>query len=369
METKTWALSKKDTLALKGIAIVAMLFHHLYFSSPSKVETYEGVLRWLGDSGKVCVSLFLFCSGYGLAVQYRNVNGLKGTFKFTMRRLVSLYFNYWVVFFIFVPISILAFNRPLSAAYGQNFNVIRCLGLDLLGLQGFRSYNITWWFNKLIIVLYLLFPVIYLCSRKSGLVTLLISLAICRFWMQLLHFVFFNVDLYIFQLPFVLGILWEKWEDGTIELPLSKHKNTQGLTTYEFFSRHRMLFMIGSLLLFACMMKLRTRVIIPHWTKASMDGFVSVSIVLIVISILRRSETVMRVLSFLGKHSMNVYLIHTFFNGYWFPSFFHTSSLMRSGCNFFVLLVVCLAVSMALEFVKEKTGIYRLLDFVKLRLK
>ena len=135
------------------------------------------------------------------------------------------------------------------------------------------------------------------------------------------------------------------------------NNNIQGLTTYELLSRHKMLFMLGSLLLFACIMKLRMRAIIPHWTRVNMDGFVNASIVLIVISILQRSEIVMKVLSFLGKHSMNVYLIHTFFNGYWFSSIFYTGSLMRSGCNFFVLLVVCLAVSLVLEFMKKNWNI------------
>ena len=63
-------LSKSDTSALKGIAIMAMLLHHLYYSIPIGVEPYTGILYLLGIIGKVCVPIFLFCSGYGLKAQY-----------------------------------------------------------------------------------------------------------------------------------------------------------------------------------------------------------------------------------------------------------------------------------------------------------
>ena len=58
-------LSKQDTSALKGIAIIAMLCHHLY-----GFKSYTGFLSFIGIVGKVCVALFVFCSGYGLGVGY-----------------------------------------------------------------------------------------------------------------------------------------------------------------------------------------------------------------------------------------------------------------------------------------------------------
>jgi len=68
MEEKTniFALTKQDTAVLKGIAIIAMLMHHLWGCPPDWVEPYTGVLGFFGNVGKVCVAIFLFCSGYGL---------------------------------------------------------------------------------------------------------------------------------------------------------------------------------------------------------------------------------------------------------------------------------------------------------------
>ena len=68
-----FALSKQDTSVMKGIAIIAMLCHHVYTCQPEWVEAYPFVLTIIGVLGKVCVAMFLFCTGYGLAVQYEQM--------------------------------------------------------------------------------------------------------------------------------------------------------------------------------------------------------------------------------------------------------------------------------------------------------
>jgi hypothetical protein len=80
-ETNIFVLSKQDTNVMKGIAIIAMLCHHVYTRLPNWVEPYSTYLTTLGELGKVCVAIFLFCSGYGLAVQYDKVLTLADSFK------------------------------------------------------------------------------------------------------------------------------------------------------------------------------------------------------------------------------------------------------------------------------------------------
>ena len=46
--TNNWSLSKSDTLVLKGIAIIAMLCHHLYDCIPPGVEPYPDVVSFIG---------------------------------------------------------------------------------------------------------------------------------------------------------------------------------------------------------------------------------------------------------------------------------------------------------------------------------
>lgn len=64
-----FSLTKTDTAVLKGIAICGMLCWHLFHSpNPFDIE-YSGLVKWLSIIGDVCVSIFLFVSGYGLTIQ------------------------------------------------------------------------------------------------------------------------------------------------------------------------------------------------------------------------------------------------------------------------------------------------------------
>ena len=204
-----FTLTRQDTSVMKGIAICAMLCHHLYGFPPEGVEPYTGVLAWLGVLGKVCVALFLFCSGYGLAANYKP-QSILGDIKFIEKRLVKFYANYWVIFLIFVPITIFAFHRSLANAYGAESNVIVCLLKDIMGVQGFESYNPTWWFNLLIIILYLVFPILYRAAQRVPWLGLLLGLGVMR---MAYHLPYSSIDVFTYQFPFVVGMVWQLYEN------------------------------------------------------------------------------------------------------------------------------------------------------------
>lgn len=67
--TIDYNITIEDTSAVKGIAIIAMLVHHLFYQHPE----YGMIIYQLGLVGKICVALFLFLSGYGLTLQFSNV--------------------------------------------------------------------------------------------------------------------------------------------------------------------------------------------------------------------------------------------------------------------------------------------------------
>ena len=63
-------------------------------------------------------------------------------------------------------------------------------------------------------------------------------------------------------------------------------------------------------------------------------------------------------LEFIGKHSMNIFLFHTFIYWYYFKEFIFWSR--NPIIIYLTLLIVCLLVSMALEIVKQKIGFYKI---------
>lgn len=320
-------LTRQDTAVMKGIAICAMLFHHLYGCPPEGVEPYTGVLAWLGVLGKVCVALFLFCSGYGLATNYTPISA-KEDLKFIIRRLVKFYLNYWVIFIIFVPITIFVFHRPLSAAYGENY-VWWHLILDIFGLQGWYSYNITWWFNTLIIVLYVLFPLLYRAIYIKPWVAILVGIVLMRLST---HVPFDSLDLCIWQFPFVLGIVWKLCEN-------------KGLKVQEWFTTHSWLAGMCAMSLLIITIIIRMYPIIPHWNGMRQDGFIACAVAMCVITIVRRYNWLMTTFAFLGRHSMNIYMTHTLLYAVWCVGWLYSGEWLRGATmpfsQFYVSQSVC----------------------------
>lgn len=75
LTSKSWNLSLADTNALKGIALLFLLCHHLFYIQDG---SYHDILLFgkyplvqeFGIACKVCVAIFVFLSGYGLATKY-----------------------------------------------------------------------------------------------------------------------------------------------------------------------------------------------------------------------------------------------------------------------------------------------------------
>ena len=362
-----FALTKNDTSVLKGIAIIAMLCHHLFTCHPAWVESYPTPLIIIGTLGKICVAMFLFCSGYGLSIQYDKTIStssgmfytIRSTIAFILKRLIKFYTAYWFVFLVFVPITILFFNRSLADAYGENVSITKCLLYDILGLQGFQSYNITWWFNKLIILLYFLFPILFVFVKKTKWFGLLLCFIIMRFAKKLEILDYY--DLLFWQFPFVLGIGWTIYQDKIAQYS-------------KWMEKYVGVFGVGLIILMSFCILQRLYNIVPFGqiNGARMDGFLSVLLALFVIIFLRKWKCCYTALAFLGKHSINIYLVHTFLIQYWYDvsKFLHANKICRmGGVNFWILLLSCLLISILLEYIKDKLYWNKLTEKVLTRIK
>lgn len=152
-------LVKSHTTSIKGIAILLMLWHHLFLST---VE-YGVWANSFSSIAKLCVALFLFVSGYGLTKQYSKLEKphVKNTIKFLVLRYLKFFLPYWFCFAIIVAVGNV-FGYGFADAYPPSRNTLKCFLLDTFGQMGYASYLPTWWFNKMILQLYLVFPLLYL---------------------------------------------------------------------------------------------------------------------------------------------------------------------------------------------------------------
>lgn len=158
-------ISVKQSRMIQGLAILMMLYHHLFSVPEMTGYSYRGLLQFkafnlelsLAYFCKMTIALFAFVSGYGLKkcfdksmitekqssigrlllVRYRIVFGQIG----------KLYRKFWIVFLVFLGVFFPVFGRSFSPPeYVANF-----LALD-------TSYNGTWWYILQYVKMVLLLP-------------------------------------------------------------------------------------------------------------------------------------------------------------------------------------------------------------------
>jgi len=157
--------SRDDTKVIKGLAIILMLYHHLfgfpdriaediaYFSTFNALGTTSAYL--LANFGQLCVSIFLLLGGYGTFI---SCSKGKKLFQTLLRKIIALYIAYWKVFVVFIPICI-ALQVPNVAV-----NLAALIG-NFTGLR--ITYCGEWWFFTTYVALMVLYPVIHLLLEKS----------------------------------------------------------------------------------------------------------------------------------------------------------------------------------------------------------
>lgn len=326
-------LQKQDTNVLKGLAIMLMLVHHLFWKQNGLYDDIHllgdrYLVNQIGIFAKVCVAIFVFLSGYGLTIQADGKGGVGKLHDFYLRRFKKLYLNYWFIWLIFVPISIFVFGRTFEVAFPEDTGLH--VGLDLLGIHQWffskpYSYNATWWFYSCIISLYLLFPFLYKMMKKGWIILLLITIAV-----SFMPFSIVSVNYYIFI--FVLGMLVARFKIAPPTQPA-------------------WVCAIMILLLIFCGEGLYNKY------PRMMDGLITLTLVMTYQSV-KWSDKILKVMDFLGKHSMNIFLFHTFIFSYWFKDFIYSSR--NPFIIFFLLLGICVIISVILEQLKKLT-IYKIL--------
>jgi len=334
-------MSKEQSTILKGIAILMMLFYHLFFRAG--LDELCSPLVMLGDDplvsslSRACypVPFFLILSGYGLTWLYchgrLNVRG-------ECRRLFRLYLHLWLVFLVFMPLAY--FLRPGMYHYDVlhilgNMTAIRC------------NYNGEVWF---------LFPYALICltsvpviryvyqlkgTRKVVLTVAayallfltvkLISLHISQ--NLLLNTLETQYNYYVIILfYFSLGILLYRLLEQGFRFPFLGLEQGSACTG---LARHLPLLLLMGLFVVKSMFNITL-----------LDGFYAFAFICCFLH-LRLPRLLHNVLFELGRRSTVMWMTHTFFCFYIFPDFIY--GFKYPLIIFAVLVIVSYLTSVILE--------------------
>ena len=271
--------TREDTMIAKGIAILCMLFHHVYPNvcyKPFFALEDRAPLALLAATCKVCVSLLTILSGYGLAEQYRKrkTRTLKSDVGFVLSRYIQLFALYW-------PVNLLVSWISLSNT-AVDLGNLRALAKVAVRLVGLRRVTGDWYLFA-VVILYALFPLLYRLISRFGRKAVIATFAPwLLFFVSLFSGLSMKWDSALFYFfPFSAGICL------SMENGLAKRADVS--------SREKVWTAI--LLIFAIL--LRQILALP------MDAFVALAILKVQTTWGLRSKT----LSIFGKESANIWLL------------------------------------------------------------
>ena len=331
-------LSLSDTNVLKGIAILMLLCHHalsgwhpiddISIRGNGMVTTFAGFCR-------TCVAFFVFLSGYGLSTVANQKGGVGNIWKFYRRRYVKLMMNYWLIWLIFVPIGVFMIGRSFQSAYETNIvfkAILDFLGIFYLVTGCVHGYNATWWFCSCIIVLYALFPLLYKYRH---------------YW------------LFIIPITIVIAFIAPR-------IPIIQTCGSYllvffcGLLMTEITPPPMRLTIINKLL---CIVAFITICFYRLFVgDASLWDAAIVCTGVALYKMFEFPELVSRSLAFMGKHSFNIFLFHTFFHYYYFTDLIYWSS--NPLLVWLTLLSVSILVSLLIEKIKLLIKFSKLQSFL-----
>lgn len=327
-------ISKEESVMLQAIAVMLMVFHHL-FGFPERIQVpYALVLDFeflhietiLSYWGRICISIFAFCSGYGL---YKvGKEKLLDGYKIVIKRLQKFYSRYWMICLVFVPIG--------YALRVYKFNSLTLIK-SLLGLSS--SYNKEWWYVGTYLGLLLWYPVVFCLMtwihKKTGKYSILIS-GIIWVVISIAYGLLEEKGFWCWFLCFTMGMyavqhnIFEMVYDN-----LQKMKAFKYILTIICFAG---IYVVRSILVGTC----------------NYD-YIFTPIVIFCILVILKCKICLRftkkILSVVGKYSTYIWLIHTFFAYYYFQKF--TFWVKYSWLILIWCLLCCVMIGVVLEYIVQ----------------
>ncbi len=341
-----FSFTKEHTEIIKGIAILLMLFHHLfgfpewytaevsYIGLPLRAHTLEYAI---GQLGHICVSLFAFITGYGMFFSYKK----GGIIKKSCKKGISFLVGYWLILF---GIAI-----PVNLALGKTDITLKLI------LENMFTYDHTLvsfaWYVRFYLAMLITLPIFYFMLTDKAYISIPAFLLIpfgANYLLStvsgtsflIVKGVYFSMEYFLWITPALMGLC---------------------------FARYGLFEKIGNL--FACLKKGEIFVctglmLVLMYLRAYKEDTIGVIFSLdciyapaFIFLACKISDILPRFsnsfLKLMGKHSANIWFIHSLF-------FFRTAELMKYAYapRVSILIVawviaLCLILSTALTYVSD----------------
>lgn len=331
------------SLAIKGIAIGMMLFHHLFRNGLGAHERYDIVyfpfpetnMRNIATVFKICVALFTFISGYGLYLNYKKTE--LSASQWVLQRIVKLLSSYWFVVVLCWGILGIFNGHPQKQYFADGFyQGIINMAAEFLGCANlFRTptINDVWWYMSAAVIYVILLP--FVVAQENKLLLLLPAAAILP---RILGVGYQGgTSAYSFLFMFFIGVFCAKYDLVNRWLGFQQDKI--------------LLKFLAELILLIIGYKFYRKIPLELFWEYHF-GLYPLLVIFFSVEFLCFLPVVGKALSFLGKHSANIFYIHSFF--IMFSGFIY--KLPHFLLSYAVLMGISLSGSMLIEALKEVFG-------------
>ncbi|MBD5487700.1 MAG: acyltransferase [Lachnospiraceae bacterium] len=330
------------SMAIKGSAILMMLFHHLFRNGLKCHEIYDIIyfpfpgknICNVATVFKICVGLFVLVSGYGLYLNYEKTE--LSPSKWVLQREIKLLSGYWVAVVCCWIVCQFVNQSPQYKYFDENiYTGISYMVVEFLGcstLFGTPTLVSEWWYMSAAVIFVAMVPFVMLFEDKL-VVLMMVVMALPR----MLGVGFQGgTAIYSFVFTFLLGMLCAEYDI------VNKWINVGNK------GEKRIKFVMELVILF---------VGYKFWLKIPINvfwefhyGIYPLLVLLFLAEFIIPVFVIQKGLTFFGNHSANMYFIHSLFI-YYFSEFIY--KMPHFLVSYILLLGMSLGASMLLNLLKK----------------
>ncbi len=365
--------SKKHSTITKGILIILMLAHHVFF--PDNMALYEVntilknpvLIAQIVTFFKICVAGFSFISAFGITrtLTQKNTESPAEIMSVIIRRLIRLESGVVIIYIFAILYKYFVMHQPIGLFYAQAdmdpAHILLSICIDGLGLAAFMGtvpLNVTWWYLSYAVLLIVVMPFIYMAYRRFRYLLLPAACMVC------LVIPGMRLEFWCYLPTVFLGcaFAYENWFEKLREWG-RRGKTADGPETIRRngnFSSHAFRCIIKTGKFLACLFLLYLSYLLSKYAALEFSYLLVFVIPYMAYEFIACIPGLNFCLEFLGKHAANIFLVHTFIYYYFYPDFIY--SFQDSWKILAVLLTVSLAVSIIVESFKKYTGYSQLTE-------
>ena len=324
-------ITKRDTLFLKGLSILLLVFHHNWLM--------DGAIEPIRANLRIVVWIFLFISAYGLSSQIEKLSP-KQYFKFVLKRLALLYVPLWICNIVILITDLCV--TPLSVVKYYSGPIYIWI-LDLFNLSYYFGTPafVSGWYISMLLLIIVLFPGIYFAVTKLKWFSIIPVLLIVWFFKKKIYYQYGGyLDEYLMIV--VLGILFYKHK------VFSVFPKVSGIWRWPAIA--------ASVVIFFVMLCLRNEYIsyVSENIYLRFDPFSTVFAIAVIAAVymLRSDGKVSVLFEKLGTYSADIFYIHSVFYNVVFPK----AGMTNPYLAFIICFSASLLIAVLIEKGKEITG-------------